>query len=466
MRLDKFLAEQNLGSRSQVKELIKKKSVTVNGKVVTAPEFSVVPETDEITCMGKKLSYSQFEYFLLNKPAGVVSATRDALSETVLSLLPKNHRKDLFPVGRLDKDTEGLLIITNDGQLSHQLLSPKKHVAKTYLVKALKPLSDEDLNALNHGVDIGDETNTLPAFAMPIHDPDKDGYWIHLTITEGRFHQVKRMLEAIDNQVLFLKRIRFGGISLDTKLNPGECRRLTEEEISLLRDSKKIAERKKRLIRGKKAVIFDLDGSLVDSMWIWSEIDKEYLGSHGIPLESRTALKKKIEGMSFHETAVYFKENFPISDSIEKMKDDWNRMAWEKYEKEVPLKSGIPDFLEGCRRNGIQLGIATSNSRELVENVLGVHKIQDLFHSIVTGREILKGKPAPDIYLKVANDLGVRPEECLVFEDILPGLMAGKSAGMTICAVADADSNDTWEEKKAFADDYVYDFFDFFERQG
>lgn len=462
MRLDRFLAEMNLGTRTQVKELIRQKKVCVNGILALKPEFQIDPAKDQIVCQGQILQYEQYQYYLLHKPQGMVSATRDALSETVMQLLPAERKKDLFPVGRLDKDTEGLMLVTNDGALAHDLLSPKRHVAKTYLVKLASPLSDAELSALEQGVDIGDEKPTMPAWVTRLYDPKLPGDWIHLTIREGRFHQVKRMLEAVGNEVLFLKRIRFGALHLDTGAQPGSCRALSSQEVADLKASKDVEYKKRKLMEGKRAVIFDLDGSLVDSMWLWDAIDKEYLGRFGIEIKGRTTLKKDIEGMSFHETALYFKEKFPIPDSIEQMKADWNQMAWDKYAWEVPLKPGIPDFLEGCRRNGILLGIATSNSRELVENVLGVHHLRDAFSAIVTGSEVTKGKPAPDIYLRAAQELGVDPGDCLVFEDILPGLMAGKNAGMTICAVSDADSADTWEEKKTLADYAIENFYDFF----
>lgn len=462
MRLDKLLAELNYGTRSQVKELIKKKVVSVDGKTVTSPELQIDSDIQQVCVSGKLLVYKKFQYYVMNKPGGVVSATEDSRERTVISLLPKEARKDLFPVGRLDKDTEGLLILTNDGALSHQLLSPKKHVCKTYLVKLEHALTDKDVIALENGVDIGDEDLTAPAFVSKVHDPATLGEWIHLTITEGRFHQVKRMLEAVGNQVLFLKRIRFGALSLDASLSPGEYRELTTEEVELLRSSNLVALKKQALMSGKKAVIFDMDGTMIDSMWVWAEIDREYLDRFHYPPPIREEMKKAIEGMSFHETALYFKEHYRIPDDVEKMKADWNQMAWDKYENEVPLKAGVEDFLEGCKRRGILLGIATSNSRELVDNVLSVHRVKDLFHSIVTGSEVTKGKPAPDIYLKVAEELGVSPKDCLVFEDILPGLASGKNAGMTTCAVADPDSEAIWEEKKSFADAYVYDFHDFF----
>lgn len=214
------------------------------------------------------------------------------------------------------------------------------------------------------------------------------------------------------------------------------------------------------MLEGIEAVIFDLDGSLVDSMWLWRTIDIEYLGRFGIPLPED--LQSKIEGMSFHETAIYFKEHFLIPDPLEQIKDDWNRMAWDKYANEVPLKPGIPEFLEGCRTNGIRLGIATSNSRELVENIALVHGLKDLFSSIMTGCDVGRGKPAPDIYLAVAGELGVEPARCLVFEDIIPGIQAGLSAGMRVCAVEDPYSVPQRERKRQLADYYIEDYYGLF----
>lgn len=205
-----------------------------------------------------------------------------------------------------------------------------------------------------------------------------------------------------------------------------------------------------------EAVIFDLDGTLVDSMWIWHEIDIEYLGKFGIAAPE--TLSSKVEGMSIQETADYFKKTFNIPNSTDKIIADWNRMAWDKYENEIPLKEGIPEFLNGCRRNHIKLGIATSNSRELVENVLRTHNIRDYFSYILTGSEVQRGKPAPDIYLSVAGQLQVSPEHCLVFEDVIPGIMAGKNAGMRVCAVEDAYSTPDRAEKEKLADYYIDHF--------
>lgn len=210
------------------------------------------------------------------------------------------------------------------------------------------------------------------------------------------------------------------------------------------------------MLKDVDAVIFDLDGSLVDSMWIWREIDIEYLAKFGIPLPEN--LQAEIEGKSFSETAHFFKERFRIPDSVEKMKADWNRMAWDKYRFEVPLKAGVREFLKRCRDNRIKLGIATSNSRELVETIASVHGLKDYFSCIMTGCEVEKGKPAPDIYLAVANALKVKPARCLVFEDIVPGIQAGKAAGMKVCAVEDEYSAYQREEKKALADYFIEDF--------
>jgi len=214
------------------------------------------------------------------------------------------------------------------------------------------------------------------------------------------------------------------------------------------------------MLKNTDAVIFDLDGSLVDSMWMWKAIDIEYLGRFGIELPED--LQSKIEGMSFGETAHYFKEHFPIQDSIEQIKSDWNRMAWDKYTHEVPLKPGISEFLEKCRENNILLGIATSNSRELVENVAKVHGLKNYFSCIMTGCDVEHGKPSPDIYLAVAEKLQVAPERCLVFEDIVPGIQAGKSAGMRVCAVEDAYSVADRARKEALADYYIEDYFNLF----
>ncbi len=217
-------------------------------------------------------------------------------------------------------------------------------------------------------------------------------------------------------------------------------------------------ERRHEMLCGIDAVLFDLDGSLVDSMWLWESIDVEYLGRYGISLPK--GLQYDIQGMSFTETAIYFKERFPIPESIEEIKAEWNRMAWDKYMYEVPLKEGVAEFLTLCGKEGIRLGIATSNSRELVENIASVHKLRNYFTCIVTGCDVVRGKPAPDIYLEAARQLDVSPEKCLVFEDIVQGIQAGKSAGMRVCAVEDAYSSGEREEKRALADYYMDNYWE------
>lgn len=204
------------------------------------------------------------------------------------------------------------------------------------------------------------------------------------------------------------------------------------------------------------AVIFDLDGSLVDSTWMWKEIDVEYLARFGI--ESPKDLHSRIGGRTFNETAVFFKETFMLADDLEKIKADWNQMAWDKYSRDVKLKAGALAFLDRCVKNNIKLGIATSNSRELVENLIAVNGLGGYFGSIMTGSDGMKGKPAPDIYLAVANELKVMPQRCLVFEDIVHGIMAGKAAGMKVCAVYDEASMQQDEEKKELADYYIFDY--------
>lgn len=205
-----------------------------------------------------------------------------------------------------------------------------------------------------------------------------------------------------------------------------------------------------------KAALFDLDGTLVDSMWMWRAIDIEYLGRYQITLPEDLA--QCIEGMSFTETAVYMKERFQIPEDVETMKATWNEMAHDKYAFEVPLKTGVYDFLKRLKAHGIRLAIATSNSRELAETVLRSHQILDWFDAVVTGCDVKVGKPAPDVYLTAAQLVGAKPEECLVFEDVLQGILAGKRAGMTVYAVEDAYSADFNEEKQRLADYYIKDY--------
>ena len=207
-----------------------------------------------------------------------------------------------------------------------------------------------------------------------------------------------------------------------------------------------------------KAVIFDLDGTLIDSMGIWKGIDIEYLGARGLELPDD--LQRSIEGMSFSETANYFKERFQLSDTIDEIKAAWNRMAWDKYSKEILFKTGAKEFVHYLRENGIKTGIATSNSTELVKAVLGNHNMENQFDSIRTSCEVSKGKPAPDIYELVAKDLGVEPSECLVFEDIPQGIMAGKNAGMKVCAVEDSYSALVADKKRELSDYYINDYFE------
>lgn len=226
MRLDKFLVKCNIGSRTEVKAFIKKGFIRIGNEIAKKPETDIDENKDEIFFKGAKLIFKEFVYIILNKPADVVTATTDNHDKTVMDLINPFPAKDLSPVGRLDKDTTGLLLITNNGELAHNLLSPKKHVDKTYLVKPDHELSDDDLKKLREGVDIGDDKPTMPA-KLSLND---DGTLL-LTIHEGRFHQVKRMLEAVGNKVIELKRVSFGGLTLPDDLKEGDWRELTEDEI-------------------------------------------------------------------------------------------------------------------------------------------------------------------------------------------------------------------------------------------
>mgnify|MGYP001080521842 CR=1 FL=1 len=234
MRLDKFLCDNNIGTRSQVKEYIKKGQVAINGQIVKKPETKVNEDTDIVICQGKEIHYQKYVYYMLNKPEGVVSATNDNTAPTVVSLLTVPEQKELFPVGRLDKDTEGLLLITNDGELAHRLLSPKKHVDKVYYAKVQGKVDESDVKAFADGVDIGDDTPAKSADLRILKSGEESE--IELTITEGRFHQVKRMLAARGKPVTYLKRLSMGPLRLDPELAPGAFRMLTAEEKKALAD--------------------------------------------------------------------------------------------------------------------------------------------------------------------------------------------------------------------------------------
>lgn len=233
MRLDKFLCDTAGLTRTEAKNAVKKGQIAVNGHVQKAADFKVKENTDTVTFQGKPLSYAAFHYYMLHKPAGVITATEDKKESTVMDILREEKVKNLFPVGRLDKDTEGLLLITDDGELAHNLLSPKKHVDKEYLVKVRDSISEEDCRKLSEGVDIGDEKPTAPAKVERVAEKE-----ILLTIREGRFHQVKRMLQAVGNEVLYLKRLSMGSLRLPEDLEKGAYRPLSEEEIYKIKGDK------------------------------------------------------------------------------------------------------------------------------------------------------------------------------------------------------------------------------------
>lgn len=210
------------------------------------------------------------------------------------------------------------------------------------------------------------------------------------------------------------------------------------------------------LLKDIDAVIFDLDGTLIDSMLIWREIDEDFLGSRNISMPEN--LQKSIEGKSFYETAVYFKETFDLPEPVEEIMNIWNKMAFDKYCNGMKLKSGAEELLCGLKTNNIKLGIATSNSRPLAQGCLSNLGILDYFSAIVTGNDVTNGKPNPEVYLTAAGKLGVEPARCLVFEDITMGILAGNNAGMITCAVYDVYSEHMDEEKKELADYYVDSF--------
>ncbi len=231
-RLDKILAGSGLGSRKEIKQLLRTGGVLVDGQEVRDPSLHIDPAAAQITVFGKPFHYQKYVYLMMNKPDGVVSATEDNRFPTVVDLLDEEARRFApFPVGRLDRDTEGFLLLTNDGQTAHRLLSPRKHVPKTYLAQLAQDAQPSYIVAFEQGVTLEDGYQTLPAqLVLDENNPRQ----IQLTIYEGKFHQVKRMFEAVGNRVCYLKRIRFGSVPLDETLQPGEYRPLSTEECKKL----------------------------------------------------------------------------------------------------------------------------------------------------------------------------------------------------------------------------------------
>ncbi|WP_374124633.1 pseudouridine synthase [Leptotrichia hongkongensis] len=237
MRLDKFLANSGIGTRKEVKEILKNKKISVNDAFVKDGKIQIDEEKDIVKYEDKIIYYKPFVYIMMNKLAGVISATEDNHHKTVIDLLNNEYRTyDIFPVGRLDIDTEGLLLLTNDGVLSHNLLSPKKHVDKKYYVKIVNSLSDDDIKMLENGIKLEENFVTKKAKVEIIcNNSEKNENLAYITISEGKFHQVKRMFKAVNNEVLYLKRVKMGSLLLDEKLKLGEYRELTEEELNNLK---------------------------------------------------------------------------------------------------------------------------------------------------------------------------------------------------------------------------------------
>lgn len=237
-RLDKILANMGFGTRKEVKSLVKSGDVTVNGNKVKDSSVHIDPENDEIIISGEKMNYRKYIYLMMNKPKGVISATEDYYEETVVDLLSDEYRAfNPVPVGRLDKDTEGLLLLTNDGELNHMLLSPRRHVPKKYFARIEGVVAGDDVAKFKKGVVLDDGYRTMPAELKIIEAGEISE--IEVVIYEGKYHQVKRMFEAVGKKVLYLKRIEMGPLKLDNNLQPGEYREITDDEFEALKNAVK-----------------------------------------------------------------------------------------------------------------------------------------------------------------------------------------------------------------------------------
>lgn len=240
-RLDKILSNMGFGTRKEVKSIIKSGEVKVNGQILKDSSEHINPQEDEIEVFGEKLNYRKFIYIMMNKPSGVISATEDYYEKTVVDLLDDEYIVfNPSPVGRLDKDTEGLLLLTNDGELNHMLLSPKRHVPKKYFARIEGKVTSEDVKKFKKGVILDDGYKTMPSELNIIKSDDISE--IEIIIYEGKFHQIKRMFEAVGKKVIYLKRLEMGPLKLDETLKLGEYRELTEEEVNMLKEAVKKQE--------------------------------------------------------------------------------------------------------------------------------------------------------------------------------------------------------------------------------
>ena len=233
-RIDKIIASQGKYSRSEVKKLVKDGRVTLDGKVIKSSDVKANPDLNNIAIDGKSIGYKKHLYIMLNKPQGVVSATEDTDHKTVIDLVPKELKRDgLFPAGRLDGDTVGFVLITDDGDFAHKILSPKNHIMKTYHATLQRPVTQEDIDAFRNGIELKDGTLCLEAQVRPI---EGDEPMAEIKICEGKYHQVKRMFAALGNKVVFLKRVKMGNLPLDESLEEGQCREITPEELKLIEE--------------------------------------------------------------------------------------------------------------------------------------------------------------------------------------------------------------------------------------
>lgn len=236
IRLDKYLSDMTSETRSKVKEYIRKGRITVNTVIVKSPDTKVDTDNDEVCLDGKPVGYVEYYYYMMNKPQGVITSTEKGKTKTVMDVFKETgidcpRLDELSPVGRLDKDTEGLLLITNDGELNHKLLSPKNHVDKVYFAELKYPLKEDDKTAFEEGLDLGDFVSSPAVLEICEND---NSFTARVTISEGKFHQIKRMFEAVDNEVIYLKRLQMGSLVLDKELELGDVRELTDEEIKIL----------------------------------------------------------------------------------------------------------------------------------------------------------------------------------------------------------------------------------------
>ncbi len=427
MRLDKYLADCNVASRREAKKIIRTGVVTVNGEIVENTGENVDEKTAVVCVNGEKLFYKRFVYIMLNKPAGCVSAREDKRYPTVLDYIDDYYKPfDIFPVGRLDVDTEGLLLITNDGKFAHSMLSPHKNVYKRYFAVTDRPMEEADIEKFAAGMEF--KEFTAKSARLELTENPRE---VYIEIAEGKYHQVKRMVDRVGKAVNYLKRVAIGPLKLDETLAPGESRELTDEELALLK-----AIKEKKMDKEIKACVFDLDGTLTNTINAIAHFGNEALVKNGFNALPVNDYKKYVgDGRKVLIERILRANNADIETNYDAVCADYDAGYEADPLYDTDAYEGIRTLLTKLKKRKIKLAVCTNKpdnvAHDVIRQIFG-EGVFDFISGVIDGQPT---KPAPDSALRAAAALEVTPEECVFIGDTNVDIKTGKNAGMTTVGV-------------------------------